>query len=210
MIHLWYVLVPVSIEHLSPINPYKSKDLLGMTIIACITATGGGTTVDLLTGAKRVFWMDKAMYLQIAVTTAIATFFFWPTLEKEFGFSDSAIPICTADAIGLGAFAVLGTQKAVSRNLPPFNWIVCGLMTSTFGGVVRDVLCLQRPRVMYPERTMYAAGPLAGSIVYTLLEEFSKLDKQVITIIAFLTTVFVRINSFGKPTRMPHWKNKDW
>jgi uncharacterized membrane protein YeiH len=182
-----------------------------MTIIACITATGGGTMVDILTGSGRVFWMLNPKYLQIAVATALATFYLWPTLEQQFGFSDSSIPICTADAIGLSAFVVMGTQKAISRKLHPFLWIVCGLMTATFGGVLRDVLCFQRPRVMYPEKTPYAAGPLAGATVYTLLEEFSRFDKESITAIAFLTTFFVRISTFnGKQTRMPHWKNKDW
>ena len=79
----------------------KGMDLIGMMIIACITAVGGGTLRDVLMmgGGKEhvVFWMQTPMYLEICLVTALLTFYFWPKLEAKFGLeADSAIPICTS------------------------------------------------------------------------------------------------------------------
>lgn len=79
----------------------KGMDLIGMMIIACITAVGGGTLRDVLMmgGGEEhvVFWMQTPMYLEISLITAFLTFYFWPKLEAKFGLeADSAIPICTS------------------------------------------------------------------------------------------------------------------
>jgi uncharacterized membrane protein YeiH len=121
-------------------------DLLGMMIVATVTSVGGGTIRDLLLDSGTVFWMRLPIYFHIIAATTLGTFFLWPTLEKKLGFKDSAKVICVADALGLGAFAVLGAQKAAGMELDPTMWVVAGLITATFGGITRDVLCLQRPR----------------------------------------------------------------
>jgi uncharacterized membrane protein YeiH len=119
------------------------------------------------------------------------------------------MPLCTADAFGLGAFAVLGTQKAAALNLAPIMWVVSGVMTSTFGGIARDVLCLQRPRVLYPDRTLYATAPMMGSLVYLILSKHVGMHTEGAACISFVVTVTTRILSFNKPWRLPHWKPKE-
>ena len=79
----------------------KGMDLVGMMIIACITAVGGGTMRDILMmgGGEEhvVFWMQTPLYLEISLLTALVTFLLWPKLEEKFGLdADSAGPICTA------------------------------------------------------------------------------------------------------------------
>lgn len=79
----------------------KGMDLIGMMIIACITATGGGTLRDVLMmgGGEEhvVFWMQTPLYIEISLFTALLTFYLWPKLEAKFGFKvDSAIPICAS------------------------------------------------------------------------------------------------------------------
>ena len=186
----------------------KGMDLMGMLIVATITAVGGGTVRDTLMGSGTVFWMREAIYLQICGATVLATFLLWPTLETKFGFQGSAVPICYADALGLAAFSVLGTQKAVSLGLHPLMWIVSGLLTACFGGMIRDVLCLQRPRILYPDRTPYAPAPLLGSAVYAILTSHcQKMDTQTVACVSFLVTFFTRVLSFKSPMRLPHWKD---
>ena len=121
----------------------KGMDLIGMLYIAVISATGGGTLRDLLLDSGAVFWIRHPIYFQICLGVTMATYLFWPTLESKLGIKDSSKSICTADAFGLGAFAVLGTQKAADLGLHPIIWIVVGTITSTFGGITRDILCLQ-------------------------------------------------------------------
>ena len=186
----------------------KGMDVLGMLIIATITSVGGGTVRDLLLGSGTVFWMKDPIYLQICAVTTIATFLLWPTLEEKMDWKGSEVPVCTADAIGLAAFAVLGTQKAARMGeLHPIMWVVSGLMSACFGGIIRDTLCLQRPRVMYPERTMYGPAPLIGSAIYALLSQYvGGLETQNIATVSFITTFILRVFAFNNPMRLPHWK----
>lgn len=79
----------------------KGMDIIGMMIIASITAMGGGTMRDILMmggGDEHVvFWMKTPMYLEISLVTALITFYIWPQVEAKFGVeTDSAIPICTS------------------------------------------------------------------------------------------------------------------
>ena len=188
----------------------KGMDLMGMCIIATITSVGGGTVRDLLLDSGTVFWMQQPIYLIICGLTTLATFALWPTLEKRLGWKDSAVPICTSDALGLAAFCVLGTQKAVGMGLHPLIWIVSGVMTSCFGGIVRDLLCRQpRPRILYPDRSLYATPPLIGSCVYMLLTLDARLDTAIVASISFLVTFICRVLCFNNPFRLPHWEVDD-
>lgn len=194
----------------------KGMDLIGMMIIACVTAVGGGTLRDVLMmgGGEEhvVFWMQTPMYIEISLITALATFYFWPKLEAKFGLeADSAIPICTSDALGLAAFCVVGVQAASKRGLAPTLWVVSGLMTATFGGIIRDVICQDQPRIMYPHRSLYALGPAVGALTYAVLDNLAttqslQLNNSSITMVSFLVAFVVRVMSFNKPWRMPHWK----
>ena len=186
----------------------KGMDLLGMICIATVTSIGGGTYRDVMLGSTPVFWMRQPVYLEICVVVAIATYLIWPALERKFGWKDSAKVVCISDAFGLGAFAVLGTQRAAEMDLNPVIWVVSGLVTATFGGITRDVICQEPPRSMYPYRTMYAIHPLLGSAVYaTLIGKFDT-QKDTSAIISFLLICFTRILSFNSSVRLPHWNQK--
>ncbi|CAJ1951972.1 unnamed protein product [Cylindrotheca closterium] len=189
----------------------KGMDLLGMMILASITAIGGGTVRDLLmgTGGKAIFWLRNPIYIQISFVTTIATYLLWPIFEREFGIKDSARTICTADAFAMAAFCVLGTKRGVEKNLAPPMWVVSGVITSVFGGIIRDILCGEPPRVMYPYKSMLSAGPILGSVIYTLLTSSKqKFDEDLVSVTAFLVTFSVRTWSFDHPWRLPHWPDE--
>jgi len=119
--------------------------------------------------------------------------------------SDSATIVCIADAFGLAAFAVMGAQKGSEYNLPPLMWVLTAVITSTFGGITRDILCLQQPRVMYPYRTMYATAPLLGGTVYMLMVVMLETSIEHASLVCFAVTLISRIMSFNNHSRLPHW-----
>jgi uncharacterized membrane protein YeiH len=43
-----------------------------------------------------------------------------------------------------------------------------GVMTATFGGILRDVLCIEVPLILRPE--IYATAAALGAITYVALE----------------------------------------
>lgn len=129
--------------------------------------------------------------------------------ERKLPFSFS-FSFCSPDALGLAAFCVVGVQAAAKRGLAPTLWVISGLMTATFGGIIRDVICGDPPRIMYPHRTLYALGPALGALTYTILDNLATrqsltLNTSSITLISFLVAFAVRVLSFNKPWRMPHW-----
>jgi len=186
----------------------KGMDLLGMVLLAAVTSIGGGTFRDVMLGSTPVFWIRQPIYLQICVVVAIATYLLWPVVEKKFGWKDSSQVICIADALSMSAFAVIGTQKGSDMELNPFIWPATGLSTATAGGIVRDVICQEPPRSMYPHQTMYAIHPLFGSAVYTMLISKFGIQKDTAAIIAFVLICTTRMLSFKSPVRLPHWSEK--
>ncbi|KAI9034417.1 UPF0126 domain-containing protein [Hyaloraphidium curvatum] len=138
-----------------------NMDILGCVLVGTITAVGGGTVRDLLIG-NRPFWNEEPEYIYISVVTAGATFMLW----KLAGLEDDDPLINWGDALGVGAFAVIGTLNGIRKGLPALLCMFCGMSTATFGGVIRDVLSQRRPRILHSYAELYATTALAGSGVY--------------------------------------------
>jgi len=51
-------------------------DIYGSVIVGIITATGGGSVRDILTGNTPVFWMKESEYLLIAVIGALICYLY--------------------------------------------------------------------------------------------------------------------------------------
>src|SRR5678815_1096706 len=51
----------------------RGLDLLGVVVIAAITAIGGGTLRDLLLNRYPIFWITDAWYLIVIIASALLT-----------------------------------------------------------------------------------------------------------------------------------------
>jgi uncharacterized membrane protein YeiH len=72
------------------------------------------------------------------------------------------------DALGLAGYAVVGAMKALSMGAPPLSAVVMGVLTATFGGVIRDVLA-EEPSVLL-RRELYVSAALVGAAVFVALK----------------------------------------
>ena len=63
-----------------------------------------------------------------------------------------------ADALGLAAFAVLGTAKALAYGVAPIPAAVLGVVTGCVGGVARDIVAGVPSIIMRPELYVTAAA----------------------------------------------------
>ena len=68
------------------------------------------------------------------------------------------------DAVGLGVFAVAGCSKALAAGLAPPGAILLGVMTAIGGGMLRDMMAAEVPRVLHEE--VYALAAFAGAAAY--------------------------------------------
>jgi uncharacterized membrane protein YeiH len=140
----------------------KSLDLVGVVVIATVTAIGGGTLRDLLLD-RRPFWIGDPAYLYVIIAAALLTVVWsrrWRPPERG---------LAVADALGLALFTVSGARIAEGAHLPAIVVVIMGTMTGVAGGVVRDVLTAEIPLIMRHGR-IYATAAMLGVVVYLVLQ----------------------------------------
>lgn len=135
----------------------RSMDWVGVCLLGCVTALGGGSTRDVLIGHYPLSWVEHPNYLAVTagaalVTIAIARVMYH--LRNIF---------LVLDAIGLVVFTVIGCNVALDLRLPFIVVIMSGMITGCVGGVLRDVLCNDIPLLFRSE--LYASvSVVAGSL----------------------------------------------
>jgi uncharacterized membrane protein YeiH len=141
----------------------KRLDLLGVFVLASVTAIGGGTIRDLLLDRHPLLWLTDASYLGVIVTSVALTFAYvhWrrPPLAS----------LLVADALGLALFSIAGAQIAENAGLPAVAVVVLGTVTGVGGGVIRDVLSAEIPFVLR-RGNLYASTVIVGIAAYLTLE----------------------------------------
>ena len=139
------------------------QTLVTFAFFAAITGIGGGTLRDLLIGAP-VFWMHDPTWITVCLVMALAVWMtptsFWPDRALEW-----------FDALGLAAFSVSGSAKALVWGIPPLPSVIMGVVTACMGGIIRDILAGTPSIVIRPEIYVTAAAVAASVHVgLTLLE----------------------------------------
>lgn len=132
----------------------KEMDIVGFVLLGSVTGIGGGTLRDLLLGLP-VFWVEAPFYLVICVAVSALVFF-----TAHLPFSRYRL-LLWFDAVGMALFAVVGAEKAMLAGAGPVVAIAMGMITATFGGVIRDVLGGESPVIL--SREIYATAALAAA-----------------------------------------------
>jgi uncharacterized membrane protein YeiH len=138
----------------------RRQDVVTFLFFGALTGVGGGTLRDLLIGAP-VFWVRAPGYL---VVCALAAAVVW--LLRGRWLDPRAL--LWMDAVGLCAYAVVGSAKASAFGLGAPVCIVMGVLTACFGGVLRDVLA-EQPSVLL-RRDIYVTAAIAAATVFVLVD----------------------------------------
>ena len=146
----------------------KRMDILGFILVGTVTGVGGGTLRDLLLGISPVSWVHSPLAVYICIGASALTYFSVDLYRKRDAW------ILWTDAIGLAVFAVMGAQTAMAHEVPPMIAVVMGVMTATFGGLMRDVLCAEVLTLMRPE--IYISCALSGAVTYVFLHQLGVTD----------------------------------
>lgn len=133
------------------------QTIVTFAFFAAVTGVGGGTLRDLLIGAP-VFWVSRSDYLGICLVAAAAV---WMLRADRWRLS----ALLWFDAVGLGAYAVLGSAKALNYGVPALPAVVMGVLTASFGGIVRDLLAGEPSILLRKEIYVSAAALGAGTYV---------------------------------------------
>jgi uncharacterized membrane protein YeiH len=139
----------------------RDLDLIGVTVVAAITAIGGGTLRDLLLDRHPIFWITDTSYLIVIFVAAMATVAYVRVRPPP------GATLLVADALGLALFALSGAQLAEAAQLSPLIVVLMGTMTGVTGGVLRDVITAHIPLIL--RREIYATAAIVGITAYLAL-----------------------------------------
>lgn len=136
----------------------RDMDIFGVTVIAFVTALGGGTLRDVILGNYPIGWTQHPAYVYLVIAAGLVTTLVAPYLHHL------RRAFLLLDALGLVAFSLIGCQVALAFGYPTVVVIMSGMLTGISGGILRDLLCNQVPVVF--QRELYASVSLAVCILF--------------------------------------------
>lgn len=148
----WLDLAGIAVFALSGalIAARERQTFVTMGFFALVTGVGGGTVRDLLIGAP-VFWITDPWVAALCLMVALVAWYVPLRLWEGRLF-------LYADAVGLAAYAVLGSAKATAYGIPPVPAALMGIITGCVGGIIRDVVAGRPSVIMQPELYVTAAA----------------------------------------------------
>jgi uncharacterized membrane protein YeiH len=192
---------------------HKRYDIVGMTVLAEITAIGGGVIRDLILGAvPPAAFTDHVTFLiplgAVAITFILYRYIIQDQDQTTFMLgrrtwlqstivqryrTQIQFAVLVFDAAGLGVFCVAGTAKALAYGLGPIEAIALGTLTGVGGGIVRDVLANDQPTVLRADSELYAVPAMLGSAIIVAVQHFHLYG----SLAAGLAAVFVFVLRIG-------------
>lgn len=160
----------------------RQLDIIAFIFLAAVTGIGGGTLRDLILGVP-VFWVEDPGNLLVCMAAAFIVYFSANLLESRYRL------LLWLDAMGLAAYSVLGAAKGLALGFDSTITVVTGILTATFGGILRDIVSGE-PSVLM-RREIYVTAALAGSSAYTLLYKLS-VAPEIAAVAAALAAFAVR------------------
>jgi uncharacterized membrane protein YeiH len=136
----------------------REMDWLGVCLLGCVTALGGGSMRDVLLGNTPLTWVQHPHYLLLTGGAALCTIAVARYMHKLRNI------FLVLDAIGLVVFTVIGCNVAIGLDLPFVVVIASGMITGCVGGVLRDLLCNTIPLLFRAE--LYATVSIITGILY--------------------------------------------
>jgi uncharacterized membrane protein YeiH len=146
---------------------HKRLDPVGLMLAATVTGIGGGTLRDLLLD-RPVFWLAAWQYVALTAGTALFLYalgWFAPRFSRWLTANRA---LDWLDAIGLSVFCLIGAQAALDAGANGFIAVIMGVMTASFGGLIRDIICNEIPMILH--REIYATAAAAGAAAFVLTE----------------------------------------
>lgn len=158
----------------------KGMDLFGMYVVGVLTGMGGGTLRSLLIGDLPPPVFRNPVYLLVTVLAVLAARFgepWWPKIRRV---------VSVVDAVSLGMFVSIGIRISQEHGLPWWACVVNGVITATFGGVLRDIARAEVPLIF--RREIYATACLVGGFVLLGLDHIGVPGRVGVLVITVLIT----------------------
>jgi uncharacterized membrane protein YeiH len=165
----------------------RGYDAIGLFALAFVTAVGGGLIRDgvFIQQGPPAVTTDSRYMLMVMLSGLVAYLF----RERVVRFNRV---IAWLDALGLGAYAVVGVQKSLSAGLSVAAAVLVGVINASGGGLLRDVLVRDEPLLFKPGQFYCLAG-FVGCLLFVFLALQVKLEATTAALITIVTTFVFRI-----------------
>lgn len=174
----------------------KQLDLLGVIILALLTAIGGGMIRDTLVSRLPLVFSDNTPIIVIALSITAA----WALQLHRRDEASSGKVFVIADSLGLVAFSVIGAQVGLDLNLNLFGVVALGFVTAVGGGMVRDILVNEIPFILnqdfYGTVAIITALGMYGLHHLDWLNHFS-------TYLLLIFALAIRLGAYWRQFKLP-------
>lgn len=165
----------------------RGYDFVGLFIMAFVTGVGGALIRDgLFISQGQPAIIADGRYLIVIVLACLAGMAIGGFIER---FQKT---IAYIDALGLGAYAVVGVQKALIANMSIPAAIMIGTINAVGGGLLRDIIVRVEPLMLKPGQ-FYVVAAVLGSSLFAGLTAVTTLSAPESAMIAIFVTFLVRI-----------------
>jgi uncharacterized membrane protein YeiH len=169
------------------------QDFVTCAFFAGMTGMGGGTIRDLLIDAP-VFWIGEPWFVGVCLAATFAVW--WLRTDRWPG-----KPLRWLDALGLSAYCAFGALKALSFGISPVPAMLMGVITATFGGVLRDIVAGQ-PSILL-QREIYVTAAIAGASITVLLSVAFGQNGWIAGVAGAATAFTIRAGAIARGWKLP-------
>ena len=152
-------------------------DMLGIFLMAFVTALGGGIIRDTIAGRVPYAFVDSVLPLVVLGTLILAIIF---KLHKKENLDRKELFVFS-DSIGLISFSISGALIAISIGANFFGVILLSFITAIGGGIIRDVLINHVPLVL--SKDFYGTVAIIIAILLYVLNQFELLNSMSVLIV---------------------------
>lgn len=188
----------------------KNLDIFGISLLAILTAVGGGILRDTMIGQVPSALTDPtSIYLAIGVS--LIMFLFVTHKKNELPREKQMLRFLTTtnlvfDAIGLVVFALIGASSGIELRLNFMTTGILAALTGVGGGILRDVLVNETPIVL--KEDVYAVLALATGIAYHILVLDLGFSRIPVFMGLFVAALLIRLLVIKYKIHLPNMERK--
>lgn len=174
----------------------KDLDVMGVFILALLTANGGGLLRDVMIDRQPAIlanltplWLTSGVVLGAWLLKIQRS----STLEQTWFF-------VVSDSVGLVAFSITGGLVGIEEGLHFFGVIVLSFLTATGGGIVRDLLVNEVPLVLRTD--FYGSIALLLGVAIYLLHLANGVNLLTLSVL-FAAGLILRLTAYKYKWQLP-------
>jgi uncharacterized membrane protein YeiH len=165
----------------------RGYDVIGLFAMALVTGLGGALIRDGIFLQNGPPPMTKDWrYITTVLAGCLAGWLVGHYIERY------RKVIAILDAVGLGAYSVVGVHKSLAAGLSIPAAVLVGVINACGGGLLRDVIIREEPLMMKPGQ-FYVMASLLGCVVFVVLVQYTEWTASLSALIAIVVTFVFRI-----------------